>query len=536
MPLFKNLLVRFLPACALSACMLLAGALLACDEDCTSLDNPEMDALMAELSSSISSSSLESSSSLGRFDPQYGQVANAGEPVDTAARVAEELGLCTVDREKEITRTTFCGETCYVICDSAEWRYATMDERDVDGFPKDAPEGSIRKGNLLSLDRVYVFEDGKWRFMTIVEKNLGYCDSSIYDKIDSLRGSYYYCMEPESGKHAEWAEIPAMQADYFMLPDSAKEDDLSYGERSGRFFLYRQGNWHMAVIEDVIGYCYERREGKVTKFGDAYVVCRSGMWVSAVRSDLLDECNADSEGKLRRIQRFEFRCGSGEWKAVSLQSHAMDSSFYWDALVDDLGRVRLDSATATSGYFFEYTDLPYSGNSSLEYPSNINSMGSALRLAPLVDEYGGISAAAKLGGGYQKPFAGIGFNLWNGRVWSDSAEGVDIRRWKGLCIAYESDKALTLSIAPEGRALLEGGNYHKVRLEARSGVQVVDIPFEEFRQDSGYGYPESLETVLASAASILFYIEGDAAGVYWFAVNAIGSLGQCERYRLPGLK
>lgn len=525
MRLFKSRRAWLLFASVLAACNLLA-----CSDSASVLDNPDAPTVPQ------SSSAKSSSSALGRFDPYYGADSASGEPVDTAGIVALELGLCSADRKNEIGRTTFCGSTCYVICDSSQWRYATMDERDVDGFPENAPEGSIRKGNLLSLDRVYVFEDGRWRPLTFVEKKLGYCDSSIYDKIDSVRGSYYYCMAPDGDGRAEWAEIPAVQADYLLLPDSAEEDDLSYGSRSGRYFLYRLGKWHMAVIEDVVGYCYDRREGLVAKFASGYVVCRSDIWMPALREDILGPCNAESEGNVRRVRAFEFACESGSWIPVNLHSHEVDSAFYWDASVDDLGRVRLDSATATAGYFYEYTDLAFSGNSSVEYPSSVNTMGSALRLAPLVAEYGAIPVEVKMGDCYSRPYAGLGFNLWNSRVWSDSSEGVDIRRWEGLCIAYESEAPLTLAIAPEGGFVLEGGNFHKVRLEARKQAGMINIPFESFVQDSGYGYPESLETVLSSAASILFYVEGEPEKKYGFVVHAIGSLHECVRWSEPGKK
>ncbi|MBO4435723.1 MAG: hypothetical protein J5791_02430 [Fibrobacter sp.] len=518
------LLIRKLFACLLPACLLLA-----CGNAETILDNPDVEDAVPVVESS-------SSSSLGRFDPQYGADSSLGEPVDTAGIVALELGACTDGRKGDIARTTFCGSTCYVICDSSQWRYATMDERDVEGFPADTIEGAILKGKLLSLDRVYVFEDGIWRPLTFVEKNLGYCDSAVYDKIDSVRGSYYYCMASDGDDNAEWAEISAVQTDYFLLPDSAEEEDLSYGARSGRYFLFRKGNWHMAIIEDILGYCFDEREGLVFKFANGYVVCRSDMWVPALREDVLGKCNEMFEGSIRRVRALEFRCDSGTWVATNLHSHAIDSAFYWDASVDDLGQVRLDSATKTAGYFYEYTDLPFSGNSSLVYPMSVNTMGSALRLAPLIAEYQGISVAANIDGGYSKPFAGLGFNLWNGNVWSDSSEGVDIRHWKGLCIAYESEAPLTLAIAPEGGYILEAGNFHKVRLEARSGVQVVEIPFEEFVQDSGYGNPESLDVVLASAASILFYVESSALQKFWFTIDAIGSLHECSRWREPGIK
>ena len=513
----------------LFACLLPACLLLACGNAETILDNPEDDGGVLVVESS-------SSSSPGRFDPQYGADTSSGEPVDTAAIVALELGACTDSRKGDITRTTFCGSTCYVICDSSQWRYATMDERDVEGFPEDTLEGAIRKGNLLSLDRIYVFEGGRWRPLTFIEKKLGYCDSTLYDRIDSVRGSYYYCMAPEGDDNAEWAEIPAVQADYFLLPDTAREDDLFYGARSGRYFLYRQGSWHMAIIEDIIGYCFDRREGLVAKFSSGYVVCRGETWVPALREDILGECNDESEGNVRHVRAFEFKCVSGEWIPVNLHSHTVDSSFYWDASIDDLGRVRIDSATETSGYFFEYTDLPFSGNSSVEYPTSVNTMGSALRLAPLIGEYEGISVAVKVGMGYAKPFAGLGFNLWNGTVWSDSSQGVDIRQWKGLCFAYESDVPLTIAIVPEGGYILEGGNFHKVRLDARNQAGVVDIPFEEFVQDSGYGYPESLDVVLTSAASIVFYIESDSQEKYWFSIDAIGSLHECARWHESGKK
>ena len=516
----------FLEGCRNKAAFVLGLACMgllwdACSEASPYLDNPEQ---------SLEGGIIESSSSVEYFVPQTGIDSAKGEPVDTAAIIAGDLGECTDLRSGEITQTSFCGGTCYAICDSSMWRYATLEERDVYGFPKDTVEGAILEGRLLSYDKVYVFEDSTWRPLTFIEKTIGYCDSSIYAKIDSVRGSYYHCVPYGEGK-SKWAEIPPYHVDYILLPPSAAEEDVVLGSRSNRYFLYRKGAWRLAVIEDVVGYCRERREGEIVKFTNGFFVCRSDFWEPATRDDVLGYCLYSREGDSAKIGHIDFTCRSGIWNPENLQSHVSDSSFYWDASVDDGGRVRFASATSTSGYFYEFTDVIYEGMTTLRYPTHVRRVKSRVYMDQLVLEQKNIYVAVDFGSGLPKPFGGIGFNLWNDAVWSDSSEGVDIRKWKGLCLVYESKMSLTLALAPEGGVILEGGNFFKVRLESSTEPRLVDIPFEKFAEDADWGYSEDRDRVLASTASILIYLEGVAKQTNSFEVHAIGSLGQCDQWK-----
>lgn len=493
----------------------------ACSDATPYLDNPEQ---------SLDDEIIESSSSAVYFVPQAVTDSAKGEPVDTAAIIAEDLGECTDLRSGEITQTSFCGTTCYAICDSSVWRYATMDERDIYGFPKDTVEGAILDGRLLSYDKVYVFENGKWRPLTFIEKTIGYCDSSIYSKIDSVRGSYYHCV-PYEEDVSKWAEIPPYHVDYLLLPSSAAEESMVYGQRSKRYFVYREGSWLMATVEDLAGKCNEERKSEVVKFTNEYFVCKDNLWEPATRDDVLGPCLYSKEGDSARIGHVEFFCRSASWVPVNLQSHVADSSFYWDASVDDGGRVRLPSSMSTSGYFYEFTDVIYEGLSTLRYPAHVRMDQNRFYMDQVVSEYQKLFVTADFGWGLPRLFAGIGFNLWNGMVWSDSSEGVDIRKWKGLCIVYESDAPLTLAVAPEGGGILEGGNFFKARMPSVSQPLQVDIPFENFMEDNDWGYHEDRDRVLSSAASILVYIEGVARKSNSFAVHAIGSLGQCDQWK-----
>jgi len=488
---------------------------LGCDEANSTLEYPDF------------SADEESSSSAVRYDPQIGDVAVDSAYADSV--ISKELGVCSESRDGEISRTSFCGSTCYVICDSLFWRYASQDERDVEGFPEDTLEGSILKGRLLSLGRVYVFENGIWRLMTFVEKNLGYCDSTLYDRIDSVRGSYYYCMNTETGT-SEWAEIPPVQVDFTFLPDSAVEDSIILGARSERYFIYRKGGWRIATMENVIGFCYDDRYAETVNFLYGCFTCKDGIWEVATRDDILGECNEAREGSEGFFRPVDFVCKSGEWIPENLKSHEIDSSFYWDSSLDIEGRVSLKKSNRTSGYFFEYTDAMYAGSSIVNYPGSVRKNRYEIYLGPLVAELGKISATVEFGVEKREPFAGLGFNLWNGRAWSDSAEGVDVRKWGGLCFVYESDGPMTVSVVPEGGIVLGGGNFHKVRVPSSAKPQLVNLPFEAFKQDEGWGYPESIERVLASAASILFYMEGVSKEKKSYSVYAIGSLGECDQW------
>lgn len=470
-----------------------------------------------------------SSSSVGKIVPRVVSDSVKGEPVDTAFFIAQDLGACDELRSGEISQTTFCGVTCYAICDSLAWRYATMEERDVYGFPKDTVEGTVLDGRLLSLNNAYVFENGSWRSLSFIEMAIGYCDSSLYGKIDSVRGSYYHCVS-SGGEKSMWADLSPVLVDYMLLPESAAEEDIVYGTRSDRYFLYRKGAWRMATVEEVVGRCHRGREGDLVKFPKGYFVCKEGTWEPALRDDVLGACALDSEGVSANIGHIAFTCRSGRWIPENLHSHTTDSVFYWDAFTDNDGRVEFELATKTSGYFFEFTDAIYEGLSILRYPTQVRRNKSRIYTGPLIAENRELFATADFGTGLARPFAGLGFNLWNGDVWSDSSEGVDIRKWEGLCFIYESEAPLTIAIAPEGGVILEGGNFYKMRLPAAKQSYWIEIPYELFEEDEDWGGSESQDLVLSSAASILFYIEGVAKESKSFAIYVIGSLGQCEQW------
>lgn len=488
-------------------------ALVACSEADSYLDNPNLD-----------ESALSSSSSALRYDTHSPD--STQESVDTAAFIAEELGACTETREGEITKTTFCGETCFAICDSSLWRYATKLERDMEGFPEDTVEGAILKGNLLSLDHIYVFEDGRWRLMTFAERAIGICTPEIYSKIDSVRGIYYYCREIEKGGSA-WSKISAYRADEYLAPPGLYEGEIILGERSGRYLIYEDSLWHGATMSEVVGYCREERFDETLTFYGSVFRCNGNFWQLAERYAVLGDCLPALSGEKKFDGPLEFVCDGKDWNVVGLHSHKVDSTFFWDGYEDYEGRILLSEDSDSTGQFFEFTDGVYGGLSAASYPISLDMDKNGVELDQLVIKYGSIEAFATFLYGYGYPFVGFGFHVWNGAEWGDASEGADIRPWKGLCVGYESDSPLVVAIAPEGDAHLVGGNFHKVVLPPKDEPSVVNISFDEFRQDYDWGNGIVLDTVLASAASVLFYVEGKPMEKSWFRVGMIGSYGQC---------
>ena len=498
-----------------SGLLCLALGLIACGDSYTTLEPPD-----------YGEDPLAGSSSSLRYDIQTTADSLSEEIVDSAAVVAE-VGACTAERKGNIARTTHCGSTCYVICDSSGWRFASTDDRDKEGFPEDTVAGAVLSGRLVSLSNSYVFEDGDWRLMTFVEKSIGYCDSSVYGKIDSVRGTYYYCYEVKEDD-AWWARISPLLADMLLAPDDSSKGDVLVGPRSDRYMIYEDSVWRPATIYEVIGACSDERDGELVQYGETLFQCRQHNWMLADRKGAIGDCTPEKIGTERKIDSLKFVCGADGWEPVGLHSHKVDSSFFWNSLVDVDACVDVGTGTSTSGFLFEYTDEIYDGLTELEYPMYMKAVNNVVQLGSLVQKFGGLEAYAEFSYGFYRPFAGFGFNIWNEREWSPVAEGADIRPWKGLCVAYESDSPVVLAVVPEGGDALVGGNYHKVRLAAGYGHIVVDVPFENFAQDPGWGDAADLDVVLASAATVLLYIEGEPVTEGWFRIEAVGSLGSCD--------
>lgn len=199
----------------------------------------------------------------------------------------------------------------------------------------------------------------------------------------------------------------------------------------------------------------------------------------------------------------------------------VSETFLWDGGTDTLGRVLTGSSENTAGYLFDFTDKREGGSSAITFPAEIKANDQGNFYGPLVAAYYGVKATVTLGEGYDYPYAGIGFNVWN-----DSLKGVDITGWGGICLAYQSTIGFGIEVVPENEKEVTGEDNHKAIVAKSPSTTKANFPWSKFVQ-GGWGTELPIDQALLHAASIRIRFEGTVGTSGNFRICQIGSLNQC---------
>jgi len=211
--------------------------------------------------------------------------------------------------------------------------------------------------------------------------------------------------------------------------------------------------------------------------------------------------------------------------SVAFAANTVNPTFYWDYSVepDDPSRVITGSPEETSGYWYYYNDENEQGTSSVRYPPEFDIniyYGSIFDL--LIEEYGGIKATVNLGEGAEYPYVGFGFNVWN-----EEQDGADISAWGGICLEYTSELNFSVELAVENDATITQYNNYKASVAKANYLNLVNLSWDKFRQDSGWGKEVARDSVLAKTAAIKLKFQGNAGTTGDFFLSNIGSFGMC---------
>ncbi|MBR4784868.1 MAG: T9SS type A sorting domain-containing protein, partial [Fibrobacter sp.] len=202
-------------------------------------------------------------------------------------------------------------------------------------------------------------------------------------------------------------------------------------------------------------------------------------------------------------------------------ANAVNPTFLWDGSTDTEGRVITGSPEETSGYWFTYNDANDNGTSFLQFPQDFDlDTYDSYPFGLMAEEYGGIKLWVVLDDGYEYPYAGLGFNIWN-----EDQDGANITAWGGICLEYSSDLdfSVVLGIEDQKNILAYSGDIEK-KVGKSNSLTVVDIPWEQF-----YGLFGG-KTALTQAAAIKLKFQEEASNKTKgnFFLRKIGSLGQCK--------
>lgn len=194
----------------------------------------------------------------------------------------------------------------------------------------------------------------------------------------------------------------------------------------------------------------------------------------------------------------------------------------WCATTDDAGHVITGSDDETAGYWYEFTDEHVGGNSQIKFPSDVEELAGQFfctTFSLMMEKYDAIKISAELGSAIEKPFAGIGFNIW-----SEMREGVDISDWEGVCIAYSSTGKFTLDLVAGGEEAIEGSHNFGYEVPKADSLTVINMPWSEFKQyDSGTESSATSSDAVKKTGAILLKFQESSE----FSLHTIGRLGTC---------
>ena len=191
----------------------------------------------------------------------------------------------------------------------------------------------------------------------------------------------------------------------------------------------------------------------------------------------------------------------------------VDPEFLWDGGTDTQGQV-------ITG---DYNDKNDGGSSAFTFPADVEANTYGNFYGPLVEAYFGIKGAVTMGEGYQYPYAGLAFDIWNG-----DRKGVDISVWEGICLAYESTIGFGIEIAVEDEENVTAYDNYQAIVAKSPVATTYNFPWSKFSQGE-WGTEIPIDEALAHAASIRLKFMGTAGTSGNFRICQIGSLNQCTR-------
>ena len=196
--------------------------------------------------------------------------------------------------------------------------------------------------------------------------------------------------------------------------------------------------------------------------------------------------------------------------------------FLWDSSTDTDARVVTGSPEKTSGYWYDFNDENDEGSSQIVFPASVEH-GYINYYEPLIEYYGGITGTIKLDEGYEHPYVGFAFNIWD-----EEEHGANISEWGGFCLEYTSEIDFYVEIGVENERTITGFNNYKAPIKSSSDTVLVEVPWAKFAQESGWGKQVNMDSVLAHAAIVRLKFEGEAGTKGHFLLKKMGSLGQCS--------
>lgn len=195
----------------------------------------------------------------------------------------------------------------------------------------------------------------------------------------------------------------------------------------------------------------------------------------------------------------------------------------WDGFSNRSEKV-LTGGDETSGYWYEFNDNSEGGSSTIQFPSNVDTHIYGSPFPELIEKYRGIQLGVAFGSGYEKPYAGVAFN-----VWSEEQEGVNVYPWGGICLQYKSSIDFEIELGLEDGAIPTMGSCSFVaRVPASTSEKISDFVWEKFKNNCGAGVSPDIMDVLKKVASVRLRFSGATGTTGDFLIQRIGAVGMCH--------
>lgn len=195
----------------------------------------------------------------------------------------------------------------------------------------------------------------------------------------------------------------------------------------------------------------------------------------------------------------------------------------WDGFSNRTDKV-LTGGDETSGYWYVFNDNSEGGSSTIEFPPDVDTHIYGSPFPELIEKYRGIQLGVAFGSGYEKPYAGVAFN-----VWSEEEDGVNVYPWGGICLQYKSSIDFEIELGLEDGAIPTMGSCSFVAsVPASTSEKISDFGWEMFTNNCGAGVSPDLTDVLKKVASVRLKFSGAAGTTGDFLIQRIGAVGMCR--------
>ena len=202
---------------------------------------------------------------------------------------------------------------------------------------------------------------------------------------------------------------------------------------------------------------------------------------------------------------------------AAFAANTVNPTFLWDGSADTTGRVITGSPEETSGYWFSYDDANDHGTSHFQFSPEFDmDTYDGFSFGLMAESFGGIKATVVLGEGYENPYVGFGFNIWN-----EDQESADITAWEGICLQYSSDLSFNVVVGIENEKTVSSYEDFAHIVPKTNSLTTVNLPWEDFSF-----FADSTTPSKAACIKLKFQEKTGTTGDFF--LKKIGSYGQCS--------